>query len=50
MYPSAAAARFANSSFSGRPKAIDGLASTRKEIVTSSSSTNSLTNSFSRRA
>ena len=50
MYPSAAAARLANSSFCGRPNAIDGLASTRNVIVTSSSSMNSFTNSFSRRA
>ena len=50
MYPSAAAARFAKTSFSGRPVAIDADVSMRIVIVTSSSSTKSLTKSFSRRA
>jgi hypothetical protein len=50
MYPRAAAARFANCSFGGSPAAIDAEQSRRKVTVTSSSSTYSLMNSFSRRA
>jgi hypothetical protein len=50
MYPMAAAARFAKSSFDGRPAAIDAEPSIRNVTVTSSSSMNSFTNSFSSRA
>jgi hypothetical protein len=50
MYPSAAAARFANRSFCGWPLAIDADASSRRVTVTSSSSTKSFTKRRSRRA
>jgi hypothetical protein len=50
MYPSAAAARLAKRILAGRPAFIDADVSMRKVAVTSSSSTNSLTNSRSSRA